>query len=153
MHHSLNSWCLHWIINMARNTEWGKLLPEVATMSVSSGQFIPQAEYLSWRLIVCCKIVFHTSILAKFPVVRVLNCRHSTVELFNPHSHAHILHLEYLPSYQNILSLHKRGVQTNRNNKINVLKLTLKLLFSCWETMYLAMSMETIYPGPLAYGG
>lgn len=82
---------------MARNTEGGKLSPEVATMSVSPGQFIPQADYLSWRLIVCCKIVLHTPILAKFPVVRVLDRRHGTVELFNPHSHAHILHLEYLP--------------------------------------------------------
>jgi hypothetical protein len=40
-------------------------------------------------------IVLHASILTEFPVVGVLD-RGGAVELFNPHSHTNIFHLEEL---------------------------------------------------------
>jgi hypothetical protein len=55
----------------------------------------------------CSEIVFHTPILAKFPVMGVLDGRRGTVKLLNPHSHAYILHLEELPPKTNsIFSYH-----------------------------------------------
>lgn len=43
----------------------------------------------------CSEIAFHAPILAKLPVVGVLDTLRA-VELLNPHTHAHIFHLEQL---------------------------------------------------------
>lgn len=40
-------------------------------------------------------VILHATVLTKLPVVGVLD-RRGAVELLNPHSHAHILHLEQL---------------------------------------------------------
>lgn len=67
---------------------------EVATERAALGKIIPKAKHLSWRLVMCSKIAFHTPVLTKFPAVRVLDSLNRTVELLDPHTHAHILHLE-----------------------------------------------------------
>lgn len=45
-------------------------------------------------------VILHATVLTKLPVVGVLD-RRGAVELLNPHSHAHILHLEQLQKTNN----------------------------------------------------
>lgn len=69
---------------------------EVTALHSTTSQLVPKTDHLPWGLVMCSVIVLHASILTKLPVMGVLDGRHGTVELLNPHSHAHILHLEKL---------------------------------------------------------
>lgn len=75
--------------------ESSKLSSEVATVSSTPGQLVPEAEHLPGRLIMSSVIVLHASILTELPTMRVLY-GHRGVVLFDPHAHTHILHLEQL---------------------------------------------------------
>lgn len=58
-------------------------------------QLSPQADHLPWRLIMCSIIIINAPKLTKLQAMHVLH-RPGAVELFYPHSHAHVLHLKQL---------------------------------------------------------
>ena len=76
-------------------------LSEVAALGLTSCQFIPQADHLPGRLVMCSEVVHHATILTESPTVRVLNWGCS-VELFDPHAHAYIFHLEHLQECRSV---------------------------------------------------
>lgn len=78
-----------------------QLSPKVAALSTTSCQLVPKTDHLPWGLVMCSVVVLHASILTKFPTVGVLDDCRGLIKLLNPHSHAHILHLEELPQKTN----------------------------------------------------
>lgn len=112
-------------------------------------QLSPQADHLPWRLIMCSIIIINAPKLTKLQAMHVLH-RPGAVELFYPHSHAHVLHLKQLQwvyvriifmfSFPDRTGKREREVRNISQSRSRIF--TLSLCFSNSETMYSAMSNE-----------
>lgn len=85
-----------------RETDWFRFVSShVAALRYSSqNQLIPQANHLSRGLVMRGQVILYATKLTKLDAVNVFNRFCSVVELFYPHSHTHIFHLEHLQYHQ-----------------------------------------------------
>jgi len=135
------------------------MLSHVATQGLSLVlQLMPHTGHLSWRLVMCSVVIFNATKLAELQAVHIFNSSW-TVELFYPHSHAHILHFKQLQHIEVVVNkIYPLCVNTTQTSQLhtqmaNIIrdrssndncKRTFTLCFLKLDTMKWAMSEEII---------